>query len=855
MVARSTMLSTTIPLTDPLASKVALTGGKAASLARMATAGFPVPEGFVITTGVFSSAVSEISGRIREMLVGTVGGDYQAVVKASEAVRRLFEDVEIPSRTLDEIRQAYGALAAGAVSVRSTATDEDLAEASFAGQYETYLNVLSLDEVVEKLQRVWSSAYSPQAITYRMNNRLPQTDVEMGVVVQRQLDVEAAGVMFTRNPVTGGDEYMINAAFGLGEGVVSGTVETDHYTVDPVTCAVLSSTVARKETMVAPVPDGGVERVPVEPGRTTVPVLSESQLGELAELGLRLAGLFGGPQDVEFALAGGKVFLLQSRLVTGIEEEQVDWDSSVDSAHHWQIGSMSIERGPAYRLQIDAIEAYARGSRQCFDETGSKWGQRCIVTFVHGYPYLRSPEVGEEVASNRRDAHTAFCEGFYGRGTSNYKENVEPEMNGLLADLWRLRQAGSDLKSRIAYLDQALDTYGYAMGHLHWCISGFDDRPEWADLYHEITGGTPEEASVFLQALPNITTRMIRSLRGLARIVQSDPALGEVFAERRFEDLRSPGLRDRPSFKRFRRRLNDMMRMHGFRTGWSYGSFSDFETPTWNMDPARPLNIIASYVEQDLDELDRHDAEALKERVSATRRVRRRLSKDQDRMARFEAALSRTQGYDDMMEDHNFLMEQCTVGNLRDAIHMAGEALVASRMLDLADDVLHVSIEELRSIAADEGPKDLRALVAERHAEREGRARLSPPPTLGAPALEDSTDTGDVAEPQDDHIVRGTPASRGRVTGTARLVTGSTRVDGWKRGDIMVAENVGQDFTPVFPLLGALVLDGGAVFQHAALIAREYKIPAVVMAGDATKRIADGQTITVDGDAGSIYLT
>ncbi len=273
------------------------------------------------------------------------------------------------------------------------------------------------------------------------------------------------------------------------------------------------------------------------------------------------------------------------------------------------------------------------------------------------------------------------------------------------------------------------------------------------------------------------------------------------------------------------------------------------------MDPARPLNIIATYTEQDLDEMDRLSREALKQRVEATRRIRRELAKDPDRLARFEYALTRARGEVVMMEDHNHQIEQCTVGHFRDAIHLTGTALVKFGRLDAQDDVFHLSMEELRLLADEKGPADLRVLVGERRAEREQRKLLSPPPTLGAPASDVPEDSESEERPEgDEDVIQGTPASRGRVTGPARLVTATTRVDEWRRGDIMVAANVGQDFTPVFPLLGALVLDGGAVFQHAALVAREYRIPAVVMAGDATKRIADGQVITVDGGTGVIYV-
>ena len=756
--------------------------------------------------------------------------------------------------TVDAIRGAYEALPSEGVSVRSSATDEDLAEASFAGQYETYLNVLSFDEVILSLLRVWSSAYSPQAIAYRLNNRLPQGDVQMAVIVQRQLHPEVAGVMFTRNPVTGDEDYMVNAASGLGEGVVAGTAETDHFTMDPGTGKVLSSVVARKNTMVSAKAGGGVEHLQVPSDRAHLPVLTESQLAELTRIGQRLVDMLGGPQDVEFAVVGDEIILLQSRPVTGVGAEgDVDWESSIDPNYHWQLDGISGYGKPMFRMQQDEVDAYHRGAKQCFEETGTARTRPHILEFVHGYPYTRSPDVDEKTVTDRQVRHTELCNALVREGSSNYERNVKPTMERLLADLWQLRRAGRTIHARVAYLEAALEAYALGMGHLHWCRRGSGDREDWSEVYHQITGDPPEQAFVFVQALPNVTTRMIDRLRGLARIVRDDPDLSEIFARGRFENLRSPQLRGRPAWGRFRRRFNSLMRMHGFRTGWSYGSFSGFETPTWNKDPDRPLNIIASYAGQDLDELDRRDSEAARERMLATRRIRRRLSKTPDRLAEFNSALERAREQVYQMEDHNHLMEQCTVGHMRDAMHLAGLALVETGLLDVPEDVFHISLQELKQLAGGNGTEDLRALVRERTAERERRSRLSPPTTLGIPA-EDGEDADKQETESGDDVINGTPASKGRVTGLARLVTAATRVDDWRRGDIMVAENVGQDFTPVFPLLGALVLDQGAVFQHAALVAREYRIPAVILTGDATKRIADGQTITVDGDRGTVLL-
>jgi pyruvate,water dikinase len=278
------------------------------------------------------------------------------------------------------------------------------------------------------------------------------------------------------------------------------------------------------------------------------------------------------------------------------------------------------------------------------------------------------------------------------------------------------------------------------------------------------------------------------------------------------------------------------------------------------MDPKQPLDLIASYAGQDLDELERMEAEARRERDREVRRTRRSLAAEPEALSRFEAALAGGREYVRLMEDHNHLMEQSTAGALREAVHWVGRRLVRNGLLDDTDDVLHFSMNELTAFADGTGPADLRALAAERQAEFERRSALRPPRTIGsgalppvprdlAKALEAPAGAG-----RDGSVILGVAASRGRATGRARVAQPSVPPPEVRKGDILVATNAGPSWTPIFPLLGGLVLDQGAVFQHAALVAREYRIPAVIMSKDATAEIRDGQTVTVDGDEGIVEL-
>ena len=297
-----------------------------------------------------------------------------------------------------------------------------------------------------------------------------------------------------------------------------------------------------------------------------------------------------------------------------------------------------------------------------------------------------------------------------------------------------------------------------------------------------------------------------------------------------------------------------MMKDYGFRTGWGYGSSVSFESSTWNMAPAKPLELIASYAEQDIDQLEDIEARALRQRQLATRRIRRKLASDPERLDKFEFTRRRAQADVARMEDHNYLMEQSTVGQMREAIHQMGESLVKAGLVDDTLDALHISLEELKQLADQNGPENLPSLVRERKAERTRHSKLSPPPTLGKPPEPSAPDTSDQDIDLTAPVLQGKTASRGRATGIARVVRADAPPPRLRKGDILVTTNVGPDWTPFFPLLAGIVLDTGEIFQHPALVAREYRIPAVFQTRVGTTRIQEGQTITVDGDAGVVEL-
>jgi pyruvate,water dikinase len=306
-------------------------GGKAASLARMAAAGMPVPPGFSVTSDAYLSHLNEagLGDKIIHRVADLDGSDPSALASASSDIQGMFSGSQMPSEVAQQTIQAYRQLAETSqfepssefrdlpVSVRSSATAEDSPRASFAGQHDTFLNIMKQDDVLDSVMNCWSSLWSVHAMMYRNRQGIAFMDVAMPVVVQKMVYATSAGVVFTANPVTGNpDEIMINACWGLGEAVVSGIVTPDHIVVSKHDMSIITSHIAEKETMIVRDGDRGTMQIPVPKAQRSAPVLKESHLRELCQAARALETNYGQPQDIEFSFEGDKLHLLQSRPIT-----------------------------------------------------------------------------------------------------------------------------------------------------------------------------------------------------------------------------------------------------------------------------------------------------------------------------------------------------------------------------------------------------------------------------------------------------------------------------------------------------------------------------------------------------------
>ena len=401
------MTSYAIPLDDPLAT-LEIVGGKGASLAKLANSGLTVPDGFHATTAAYREFVTTagLQAKILTALDVVDVSRPATLEAASRTIRELFSQAEMPPTIAGAIGQAYAGLVGQnpTVAVRSSATAEDLPGLSFAGQQDTYLNIAGITDVLDAVVRCWASLWTARAIGYRTQHSIDHESVSMAVVVQLLIPAEAAGIMFTANPVTGArNEATINAAWGLGEAIVGGLVTPDTLTVDKDAGTVLAREIATKDVMTVRV-NGGTEEQSVPQKLKDVPVLSDQQTAELGRLGVQIEELYGMPTDIEWTLLDGEFAIVQARPITALPDAEVapptEWPLPNPKSKYVRASIIDLMPNPISPLFATlAFKAYDAGIvRAMSDVTRSKAVilPEHFVT-INGYVYSDARFSGREL--------------------------------------------------------------------------------------------------------------------------------------------------------------------------------------------------------------------------------------------------------------------------------------------------------------------------------------------------------------------------------------------------------------------------------------------------------------------------
>jgi pyruvate,water dikinase len=863
----------TLPLGDPRAT-LESAGGKGASLARLSAAGLPVPDGFHITTEAYRQfvAANKIGAAIREELDTADRAIPSTLEAVSKAISKRFLDGQMPAEIARAVTQAYARLGGTdlPVAVRSSATAEDLPGLSFAGQQDTYLNVRGVEALLASVKRCWASLWSARAIGYRSRNGVDQDPLTLAVVVQRLVPAEASGVLFTANPVSGrGDQAMISAAWGLGEALVGGKVTPDTLVIDKPTGRVLARDTADKQLMTVLHEEGTGEQG-VSDAKRRAAVLGDQAAAGLVRMGVQIEELYGRPMDIEWALSGGKFAILQARPITALPEAQrepsVEWKLPDPKATYMRASIIeqlpepltplfSTLAGPIINEATRALFAWMVGGKELKPE---------IVLFetINGYAYLNWhfglwDTVRVSVASAVR-ANSIFrlSEARWRQARSHYLEVVRSCQGKAPRDYTaqELLQGVRTLTGEAVNMYTVLQT-GPVM------TAGTSEMM-FTQLYNRLIKkkGDPD-ASAFLLGFESAPIRAERSLyelaewarqcAGLAVHLSNTPA-AHLAAELKSAD--PPAGVKVEEWGEWRRRMQDHLARYG------YFTFDlDFSKAVAADDPAPLLETCRMYLLGKAGSPCDRVRDIVARREQATQAMLRRLRGPKRWI--FRRQLRSAQRYAPLREDG---LSDLGLGYplLRQLARELGRRMVGAGALERPEDVFWLNEPEVRQAAAalDQGLPLFSRLDAVRHRRALWRAeqRLAPPLVLPLGSrwmgmdVEKLTTAGESADPR---VIKGFGASQGRVTAAARVLLGPEDFDQLRPGDVLVAPITTPGWTPLFALASAIVTDIGGPLSHSSIVAREYGIPAVLGTVNATRRIRSGQTITVDGGAGTVQIS
>ena len=856
----------------------------------MTRAGYPVPLGFCVTTATYLDFIrrNDLEGVIASLGTLAREGDEAALEREAAHLRALIDGGELARSVREEIVAAYTQLLEvgapeGTVAVRSSATAEDLASASFAGQQETYLSVSGAENLLAAVKSCWASLWSPRAISYRRRFWASREPVAMAVVVQTMAPCDVAGVAFSADPLTNQDRVIVEANWGLGETVVKGEVEADRYVVERSTAGVssqfsVSAGHKARQRMQNPEGGGGTILVEVPVERRDELTLSPEQVRRLAETVLALEKHFGTPQDVEWGFWGGELYIFQARPLT---VQGASWftDSIVGDDSVWTSGFLNERFSEpvsplGWSVVRDLLEELA--FREPLRYMGYPQADSLPVTKLYrGHPFVNGtvfqilykpfpdfflPEdayryfPGGDTSLRKKASYPpsifvprflfsllrAFlCDAQNWLPWHNYRQwarftvEHQREMAAIAEQVQRLRETGEgvNLEALWQVIEQAQELNRKLLALHRWSLTHADLT---YTLLRKLTaawlgeGQGTEICAALVLGLPNKSLEVDRELQKLAEV-----------APRREQDER-PG-------EEYEAALAAFLACYGHR------SFSlDIYRPNFATDPAQVTELVESLAEGKA-ELDIEDR--ARQREAAYSLVRKAVAKGlvgRLKMVVFDHVLGLARRYMPLREDQRFYWQE-TLAVMRELFLLIGDRLVAKGLLRDRAEVFFATKDEIEAHVKgrDDFPtREVRSRERE-FQQLQGQHELAP--HLTYPAFLVGNRPLDVSE-RSEQVLVGRPVSPGLKRGPVKVVSTPRHFSKVQAGDIMVTRSTDPGWTPIFGLLGGLITESGGQLSHGAVVAREYGLPAVAGIAGATQLLQDGQVVLLDGLSGTVTV-
>jgi rifampicin phosphotransferase len=833
------------PLTHFGRENLQLAGGKGANLGELSRAGFDVPPGFVITTAVYDLLLQQnnLQTDLAELLASHDLASQEVVKEVSQHIQSLLQHIPIPEEIVEEISRAYRESGNGAVAVRSSATAEDLPEAAFAGQQETFLNILGEEELMSAVRACWASLWSERAMLYRVHQKVEQSTVKLAVVVQKMVPADVAGVMFTANPVSGArNELIIDASPGLGEAVVSGMVTPDHFLVNKRSGQIVEQQMGNREVMIRPKTGGGTEQVHLKEEAAPAAVLPPQRVKKLSKLGIEIERHYRAPQDIEWAWVrnsgeSGKFFILQARPMTALPEPlQVRGPMRL-------VMPMLAEMWPARPYPLDmttftgAVEraigsflALMIGRSAPSPDESFVEKDGVVVQFkppqIHPSPSLlfmpwitmwrtrhydpanwqSDPLIHELMTRthtiDKRDLKTL-----------TWSQNLE-----VMQEALALIPRAMELRER--YFPQAL--LGLAGLWLLLALSRCSDQ-----------------FGILVSGIKTKTTETNQALEDLATKIRTDRTLQSLFDRTETQELRAK-LEASQAGQAFLEQFHSFLEQYGHRE-----TTLTISQPAWKDGPEIVLEILKVLAVTERKPVEHDETWQKTHKQLQTNSILRLPIL----RTLFTKSLVRTRAFFQIREDTHFYVTLAQPSIRRVAFEF-GRRLVQAGALEEPEEVFHLRLEELEALGKhwpleENRIIETRKLVARRKALRESLADKP----LFDPRLLNVTSQ---AQNGKDVLLSGTSGSPGLARGPAKIVHDISEFGKLQAGDVLVAPVTNPAWTPLFQRAAAVVVDTGGTASHAAIVAREYGVPAVMGTMNGTRVLKDGQWIQVDGSRGLV---
>lgn len=797
-------------------------GGKGANLGEMVNAGIAVPRGGVLCANVYDRYMEE-----NQISVSDILKQEKNTENAVQRIRDKIISGTFSEDIVSQIRDFYQSLGENVrVAVRSSATAEDLEDASFAGQQETYLNVKGMDMLLTKIKECYASLWGDRAVSYRKTQGYDKQKVALAVVIQQMIESESAGVLFTKNPASVEDEVLINASYGLGDAVVSGLVSPDEYRCDRKGNVKLA-TIGSKEKQIV---YGKVltETIPVSPDMQKKQVLTETLIRELVLKALEIERHYGHPMDIEWAVMDHQIYILQARSITTLSDAETVVFSEEDFAGLPKVnpakGRMregilfNLEKLPRsyYPLDHDFGDAVGKQKEVLFSQVGLDMGEMCpinedgITTFALGGVKLNKnivklPRVFKQMIDYEYNVKIS---------TEKYEECKRRLLEEMAVETDTIQQTGESLfRMKQLISDTAYARFRYAIfpqvienKGLNRILAKVDENLNSYDL---------------LEGLSYVTTDVNRSMKELVTCIRENIEMEKAVTNLSYEEIIK-------AYPKLAEKFTEFMQKYGNRSDFNCYCFV---SKSWKDDPERFLGTLRTMLRStDVGILTKEESEqkfvVLMERIKST-------MKDKS-YSKFEKRGQAVRHYHYIREATQYLWES--------------EFAHCRTLLKWASLQLGVDYNDLLYLFADEFFELCQKGVLTDKEHQIIQKRKAKRPL--AEAYWNKCISELLATDGDD--IKGISGSIGNVTGKVCIVKGTEEFDKLKEGEILVCNYTDPEWTPLFTLAAGVVVDTGGSLSHAAIVAREYKIPAVLATGNATSKLKDGDMVVVDGTNGEV---